>query len=59
MRHPDQFPAVLRRAMGVITVMYLMSAIVGYTTYGNTVMSPVLENLPTGNQLPDLTPQAF
>lgn len=48
MKNPRQFPSVLKKAMGVITVMYLMSAVVGYLTYGDTVESPILGNLPPG-----------
>ena len=29
--------------------MYLLSATIGYATYGNETVSPILGNLPSGN----------
>jgi amino acid permease len=48
MKNPQNFPRVLQKAMVIITVMYLMSSVVGYLTYGSGVSSPVLDNLPPG-----------
>ena len=48
MSKPLLFPRVLSKAMAIITLMYLLVAVVGYGTYGNLTESPILHNLPVG-----------
>ncbi|KAJ3413865.1 Tetratricopeptide repeat protein 25 [Chytridiales sp. JEL 0842] len=48
MSNPSQFPLVLTISMTVISLMYLVTAVVGYAAYGNTTVSPILNNLPAG-----------
>ncbi|KAI9206867.1 transmembrane amino acid transporter protein-domain-containing protein [Polychytrium aggregatum] len=48
MREPEKFPRVLTLAMSVITAMYIVTGAVGYLTYGNLTVSPILNNLPKG-----------
>ncbi|KAJ3086416.1 hypothetical protein HK102_013179, partial [Quaeritorhiza haematococci] len=48
MTTPQAFPTVLSSAMIVITVMYLATGVVGYGTYGDRAVSPILQNLPPG-----------
>ena len=48
MKIPSKFPKVLRKAMIIITLMYLISSITGYAVYGNDVQSPITESLPKG-----------
>ena len=48
MSRPHEFPLVLTQAMQIITVMYLLVAIVGYGVYGHLTVSPILLNLSSG-----------
>ncbi|KAI8616794.1 transmembrane amino acid transporter protein-domain-containing protein [Chytriomyces sp. MP71] len=48
MAHPQQFPLVLSMSMIIISIMYLVTAILGYASYGNLTDSPILNNLPPG-----------
>ncbi|KAH6561419.1 hypothetical protein BASA62_009856 [Batrachochytrium salamandrivorans] len=48
MATPQAFPAVLSRAMSIITGMYLLTAVIGYAAFGNLTLSPILDNLPHG-----------
>ncbi|KAJ3330746.1 hypothetical protein HDU76_004961 [Blyttiomyces sp. JEL0837] len=48
MRDPSKFPLVLSLSMGIISLMYLVTAVVGYAAYGDKTVSPILNNLPAG-----------
>eukprot|EP00842_Homolaphlyctis_polyrhiza_P003428 jgi/Hompol1/4086/HPOL_003498-RA len=48
MATPKAFPMVLSRAMTIITVMYILTAVVAYSTFGDLTLSPILSNLPQG-----------
>ncbi|KAJ3113317.1 hypothetical protein HK100_002023, partial [Physocladia obscura] len=48
MAEPKKFHLVLSLSMVVISVMYLITAILGYAAYGNLTDSPILNNLPKG-----------
>ncbi|KAJ3131401.1 hypothetical protein HK100_006395 [Physocladia obscura] len=48
MAEPKKFRIVLSLSMTIISVMYLVTAIIGYAAYGNTTDSPILNNLPPG-----------
>ncbi|KAJ3104819.1 hypothetical protein HK100_003999 [Physocladia obscura] len=48
MADPKKFHVVLSISMVVISVMYLITAILGYAAYGNLTDSPILNNLPKG-----------
>lgn len=48
MAQPELFPRVLSWSMGLITGMYLLTAVFGYWAYGDTTVSPILNNLPKG-----------
>ncbi|KAJ3276566.1 hypothetical protein HDV01_004099 [Terramyces sp. JEL0728] len=48
MAKPASFKTVLTLGMILITFMYLAVGIVGYLTYGNLTVSPILLNLPPG-----------
>ncbi|KAJ3025793.1 UNVERIFIED_CONTAM: hypothetical protein HDU68_006669 [Siphonaria sp. JEL0065] len=48
MADPQQFHTVLSLSMVIISVMYLVTAILGYAAYGNLTDSPILNNLPKG-----------
>ncbi|KAJ3249123.1 hypothetical protein HDU78_007085 [Chytriomyces hyalinus] len=48
MANPQQFSTVLSMSMVIISVMYLVTAILGYGAYGNLTTSPILNNLPAG-----------
>ncbi|KXN74026.1 hypothetical protein CONCODRAFT_83148 [Conidiobolus coronatus NRRL 28638] len=48
MQNPKNWTKVLMFAMLTITVMYFLVAISGYYVYGDSTVSPILENLPQG-----------
>ncbi|KAJ3324057.1 Integrator complex subunit 3 [Boothiomyces sp. JEL0866] len=48
MAKPSSFKTVLTLGMITITTMYLAVGVVGYLTYGNLTVSPILLNLPPG-----------
>ncbi|KAJ3201735.1 hypothetical protein HDU82_007899 [Entophlyctis luteolus] len=48
MAEPHKFRMVLSLSMVIISVMYLITAILGYAAYGNLTESPILNNLPKG-----------
>ncbi|KAI9348790.1 transmembrane amino acid transporter protein-domain-containing protein [Zopfochytrium polystomum] len=48
MKDPQKFPRVLAISMSVISLMYIITAVVGYAAYGNATVSPILNNLPAG-----------
>ncbi|KAJ3315441.1 hypothetical protein HDV04_002983 [Boothiomyces sp. JEL0838] len=48
MAKPASFKTVLTLGMISITTMYLAVGVVGYLTYGNLTVSPILLNLPPG-----------
>ncbi|KAI9333564.1 transmembrane amino acid transporter protein-domain-containing protein [Obelidium mucronatum] len=48
MAEPKKFHLVLSLSMVIISVMYLVTAILGYAAYGNLTDSPILNNLPKG-----------
>ncbi|KAI8803683.1 transmembrane amino acid transporter protein-domain-containing protein [Cladochytrium replicatum] len=45
---PEQFPLVLSLSMIFITIMYVVTAVLGYGAYGDKTVSPILNNLPSG-----------
>lgn len=46
MKRPEKFPKVLALVMGVITVVFLSSGVLGYATFGSKTETVVLLNLP-------------
>ncbi|KAJ3069743.1 hypothetical protein HDU98_007199 [Podochytrium sp. JEL0797] len=48
MAEPKKFPLVLSLSLGIISVMYFVTAALGYAAYGNLTDSPILNNLPSG-----------
>ncbi|ORX87841.1 hypothetical protein K493DRAFT_290882 [Basidiobolus meristosporus CBS 931.73] len=48
MKNPRAWPKVIIAAMSTCCAMYIIIGIVGYRVYGNTTVSPILLNLPTG-----------
>ncbi|KAJ2233145.1 hypothetical protein H4R99_003940 [Coemansia sp. RSA 1722] len=48
MKKPKQWPNVVYSAMGFCAVCYLLIGVAGYWAYGDLVVSPVLDSIPTG-----------
>ncbi|KAJ2488088.1 hypothetical protein IWW37_005001 [Coemansia sp. RSA 2050] len=48
MRKPKQWPNVVYTAMTFCAICYLLIGISGYWAYGDLVVSPVLDSIPTG-----------
>ncbi|KAJ2805016.1 hypothetical protein H4R20_002266 [Coemansia guatemalensis] len=48
MRKPKQWPMVIFAAMIFCAVCYLLIGVAGYWAYGDQVVSPVLDSIPTG-----------
>ncbi|KAJ3294363.1 hypothetical protein HDU79_011135 [Rhizoclosmatium sp. JEL0117] len=48
MAEPKKFQQVLSLSMIIISIMYLVTAALGYAAYGNLTDSPILNNLPKG-----------
>ncbi|KAI9501146.1 transmembrane amino acid transporter protein-domain-containing protein [Coemansia spiralis] len=48
MKKPKQWPTVVFTAMGFCAAAYLLIGITGYWAYGDQVVSPVLDSIPTG-----------
>ncbi|KAJ2698863.1 hypothetical protein H4218_002988 [Coemansia sp. IMI 209128] len=48
MRKPKQWPNVVYTAMTFCMVCYLLIGVSGYWAYGDLVVSPVLDSIPTG-----------
>ncbi|KAJ2704856.1 hypothetical protein H4R19_005189 [Coemansia spiralis] len=48
MRKPKQWPMVVFAAMTFCAACYLMIGVAGYWAYGDLVVSPVLDSIPTG-----------
>ncbi|KAJ1726722.1 hypothetical protein LPJ61_005002 [Coemansia biformis] len=48
MRKPKQWPTVVFTAMTFCAVCYLLIGVAGYWAYGDLVVSPVLDSIPTG-----------
>ncbi|KAJ1828690.1 hypothetical protein LPJ56_000953 [Coemansia sp. RSA 2599] len=48
MKKPKQWPNVVYTAMGFCAVCYLLIGVAGYWAYGDLVVSPVLDSIPTG-----------
>ncbi|KAJ1894493.1 hypothetical protein LPJ66_005158 [Kickxella alabastrina] len=48
MKKPKQWPMVIMVAMGFCAFAYLLIGVAGYWAYGNQVVSPVLDSIPTG-----------
>ncbi|KAJ1720324.1 hypothetical protein LPJ53_005034 [Coemansia erecta] len=48
MKKPKQWPNVVYTAMGFCAVCYLLIGVAGYWAYGDAVVSPVLDSIPTG-----------
>lgn len=48
MRHPKMWPYVLAMALGSVSILYLLMGSTGYLVYGDRVLNPVLNSLPSG-----------
>ncbi|KAJ2306829.1 hypothetical protein IWW55_001262 [Coemansia sp. RSA 2706] len=48
MRKPKQWPNVIFAAMAFCAACYLLIGVAGYWAYGDQVVSPVLDSIPTG-----------
>src|ERR1043165_5236040 len=48
MEHPKAWPKVFGFATITITFLYLLIGIPAYTTYGDSTLSPIYKNLPSG-----------
>lgn len=51
MKQPEDFTVVLKWSMWTISGMYIFTAVFGYWSYGDTTLSPILHNLPDGNNI--------
>ena len=49
MEKPAMFPKVLNKAFATLVALYLVTATAGYYTFGDITFSPILCNLPRGN----------
>lgn len=47
MKEPSKFPSVLRRVLGVITVLFIALGAISYLTFGEDVQTIILLNLPS------------
>ncbi|ORZ25874.1 transmembrane amino acid transporter protein-domain-containing protein [Absidia repens] len=47
MKEPQQFPAVLRRALFIITCLFISMSALSYMTFGDQVQTIILLNLPS------------
>ncbi|KAJ2725662.1 hypothetical protein GGI07_001162 [Coemansia sp. Benny D115] len=48
MKKPKQWPSVIYTSMGFCAAAYLLIGVAGYWAYGDQVVSPVLDSIPTG-----------
>jgi amino acid permease len=48
MNEQSKFPFALKISMLIVTVMYLLTAVMSYSAWGDNVISPILLNLPQG-----------
>ncbi|KAJ9087098.1 hypothetical protein DSO57_1036677 [Entomophthora muscae] len=47
MRHPKMWPYVLAMALGSVSILYLLMGSTGYLVYGDKVLNPILNSLPS------------
>ncbi|KAI8334781.1 transmembrane amino acid transporter protein-domain-containing protein [Chlamydoabsidia padenii] len=51
MKEPQQFPAVLRRALFIITCLFISMGALSYMTFGDQVRTIILLNLPSNDPM--------